>query len=100
MEDTRKLTFGEGVLPLKYKLLIALALDASHGAAGGVNSLARQAMRAGATKEEVAEALRVTQYICGIGSAYTAAQGLKEVFPPEGRYILHKYPTVLPSFIT
>jgi hypothetical protein len=33
----------------------------------------------GATRAEIAEALRVAQYICGVGCVYTAARALKEV---------------------
>lgn len=51
---------ADGALPRKFKLLIAMALDAAHGASEGVKSLADQAMKAGATKEEVMEAIRVT----------------------------------------
>ncbi len=47
--------------------------------ADGVQSLAREAIKAGATREEIAEALRVAQYICGVGCVYTAAKALKEV---------------------
>jgi len=79
VENTRELALADGALPKKFKLLIAMALDASHGAVQGVKALAQAAMQAGATKEEIAEALRVTQYICGVGSVYTAAQALKEV---------------------
>ena len=75
-----KLALGEGALPPKYKYLIAMALDASHGAAGGVKSLAQQAMALGATKDEVFDALRVAYHICGAGSMYTAAAGLNDVF--------------------
>jgi alkylhydroperoxidase/carboxymuconolactone decarboxylase family protein YurZ len=84
VEDTRQSALGEGALPKKFKLLIALVLDASHGAVDGVASLARAAMQAGATKEEIAEALRVAQYITGVGSIYTASRALREVFPPKG----------------
>ena len=80
VEDTRQLAIGEGALPRKFKFLIALALDASHGAVGGVTALAQAAMQAGATKEEIAETLRITQYISGVGSIYTAAQALRELF--------------------
>ena len=81
VNENRKLALGEGgALPLKFKFLIAMALDAAHGAVAGVTSLAQGAMQAGATKEEVAEALRVTQFICGVGSVYTAARGLKDQF--------------------
>jgi alkylhydroperoxidase/carboxymuconolactone decarboxylase family protein YurZ len=79
VEHGREFAVGDGALPKKVKLLIALALDASKGAAGGVTSLARAALAAGATKQEIAETLRVTHYICGAGSIYTAAQGLKDI---------------------
>jgi alkylhydroperoxidase/carboxymuconolactone decarboxylase family protein YurZ len=34
---------------------------------------------AGATKDEIAEALRVAQFIGGVGSVYTAAEALRDV---------------------
>jgi len=80
VENTRELALADGALPRKFKLLIAMALDASHGAVQGVKALAQAAMDAGATKEEITEALRVAQFVCGVGSAYTAAQALKEIF--------------------
>ena len=80
VENGRKLAFGDGALPRKYKYLIALALDASSGATEGVTSLARAAMNAGATKEEIAETLRVTQFISGAGSVYTSGRGLSDLF--------------------
>lgn len=79
VENARELALAEGALPSKYKYLIAMALDAAHGAEGGVGNLARAAMHAGATREEVAEALRVAYFIDGVGSIYTAAHGLTGV---------------------
>jgi alkylhydroperoxidase/carboxymuconolactone decarboxylase family protein YurZ len=79
VNDTRDLALADGALPRKIKLLIAMVLDAVHGATDGVKSLAREALKAGASKEEIAEALRVAQYICGVGCVYTAARALKEV---------------------
>jgi len=79
INDTQKLALEDGALPRKTKLLIAMVLDAVHGASEGVQSLAGQALKAGATKEEMAEALRVAQYVCGVGCVYTAARALKEV---------------------
>ncbi len=76
---SRELAFGEGVLPLKQKLLIALALDASHGAVNGVKALAMQALTAGATREEIMETLRIVNFVSGVGSVYTAAYGLQDV---------------------
>ena len=80
MKNNNELALSEGALSKKYKYLIAMCLDASHGASGGVKSLAQRAMQEGATKEQVIEALRVAYYICGAGSIYTAAPGFKEIF--------------------
>ena len=79
VNNTKDLALADGALPRKIKLLIAMVLDAVNGASDGVQSLAREAIRAGATKEEIAEALRVAQYICGVGCIYTAARALKDV---------------------
>lgn len=79
LESTRELAFAESGIPLKYKFLLAMALDAANGAANGVKFLAIQAMQAGATKEEVMQAIRITQYIFGVGSVYTASEALKDV---------------------
>jgi len=73
----------DGALPRKIKFLTALALDASEGAVEDVRSLAGQAMKARATREEIVETLRVAQYICGLGSVYTAASAFKDLFVQE-----------------
>lgn len=72
--------YGDGALPRRTKLLIALAFDAAHGAANGVKALAQSALKAGATRQEIGEAVRVAYHLAGVGSVYTASQGLKEVF--------------------
>jgi alkylhydroperoxidase/carboxymuconolactone decarboxylase family protein YurZ len=77
MESLRKFAYSEGAVPVKYKLLIAMALDAADGATEGVKNLAESALKAGATKEEIAEVLRVVFLLSGVGSIYTAAQALK-----------------------
>ncbi len=46
VENSRDFVFAEGALPRKYKLLIAMAFDASFGAVQGVKSLAQQAIEA------------------------------------------------------
>jgi alkylhydroperoxidase/carboxymuconolactone decarboxylase family protein YurZ len=71
--------FADGALSKKVKLLIAMAFDAAHGAQGGVRGLASRAKKAGATDQEIAEALRVAHEMSGIGALYTASIGLKEV---------------------
>ncbi len=80
IKSSGELALGDGALPRKYKFLIAMALDAAAGATGGVKVLAQRAMKAGATKEEVSEALRVVYYINGVGSVHTAAPAFKELF--------------------
>ena len=80
VKTTNDLALSEGALPKKFKLLVAMALDAAVGTVAGVRSLAQAAMRAGATKHEIMETLRVAQYICGVGSVYTAAEALKGLF--------------------
>jgi len=80
VENTRKLSLGDGALPRKYKYLIAMVLDATHGADAGVRNLAQAAMHAGATKEEVSDALRVGYFIDGVGCVYVASRGLAGLF--------------------
>ena len=72
--------FADGALSAKTKYLLAMVLDAAHGAAGGVAWLARQAIEHGASKEEIVEAIRVANHVSGAGSVYTASFGLAEVF--------------------
>jgi len=80
VKSSNELALCDGALPRKVKLLIAMALDSSLGAAQGVKTLAQQALSAGATKEEIAEAVRVAYYICGVSCVYTAAQAFRELF--------------------
>ena len=77
--DTKTFAMTDGALSKKVKLLIAMALDAAHGAESGVRSLAVQAKEAGATKQEILETIRVAHYICGVGPVYTAARALKDL---------------------
>ena len=78
--NTREFALGEGTIPLKYKFLIAMALDAVEKTSDGVKTLATAAIKAGATKEEIAETLRIAQYISGVGTTYTAATALSEIY--------------------
>ncbi|MCK7468652.1 MAG: hypothetical protein MZU91_11435 [Desulfosudis oleivorans] len=55
-----------------------MAFDAADGAPGGVRHLAEEALKAGATKEEIAEALRVAFHLSGAGCLYTASYALKD----------------------
>ena len=79
LKETDDLIFKAGALPRKYKILMALAFDAAHGADQGVKALATAALREGATKEEISEALRVAYHLAGVGTLYTASAGLRDV---------------------
>jgi alkylhydroperoxidase/carboxymuconolactone decarboxylase family protein YurZ len=79
IDSARAFTFEDGALPKKTKYIIALSLDAAHGTVEGVRALARQALKCGATKEEIMEALRVANFISGAGSIYTAARALEGI---------------------
>jgi len=78
LEENRELAFSEGELPKKYKFLIAMAIDAAHGAVGGVRSLTDSARAEGATDEEIAEALRVAIFVGGAGCAYCASNAFAD----------------------
>ncbi len=79
VSKTRNLAYEDKDLPKKYAYLIALALDAADGSENGVKSLAKMAMDAGATKDEIASALRVVMYIKGVQGIYTAARALEDI---------------------
>ena len=79
IDGSRDLAFAEGVLPKRVKFLVAMALDAAEGSETGVKSLALRAVQEGATNQEIGEILRIVKYICGAGSMYTAARGLKDI---------------------
>jgi alkylhydroperoxidase/carboxymuconolactone decarboxylase family protein YurZ len=79
LKATNDLVYSEGALPKKYKLIMALAFDAAHGAQGGVRALAQSAMKEGATKEEIAEGIRIAYHLSGVGALYTASLALKDL---------------------
>ena len=77
LQTTDPLIYGDGALPAKFKLLVAMAFDAAAGAQGGVRSLAGAALREGATMQEIAEVLRVAYHLAGVGTLYTASRALE-----------------------
>jgi alkylhydroperoxidase/carboxymuconolactone decarboxylase family protein YurZ len=79
LKEINALIYDDGALPRKMKLLIAMAFDAAHGASNGVRALASAALKAGATKAEIAEALRVAYHLSGVGALYTGSIGLKDL---------------------
>jgi alkylhydroperoxidase/carboxymuconolactone decarboxylase family protein YurZ len=79
-QNLQDLALSEGAVPQKLKLLIAMAIDAEHGAQQGAVALGRRAIKLGATKEEIVEALRVAYYIGGTRALFTSAQVLQSLF--------------------
>jgi alkylhydroperoxidase/carboxymuconolactone decarboxylase family protein YurZ len=66
-------TAQSGPLDPKTRTLITMALDAAHGAARGVESLANQARAQGASDEEIAQALRLAYIVAGMNCLTTGA---------------------------
>lgn len=65
-----------GALPEKTKTLITLAIDAVLGKDEGVKSLAKKARKLGATKEEIADVVRVVF----IGAGYPGLSSAVKAF--------------------
>jgi len=73
-------TYSEGALSGKFKLLIAMAIDVEHGAMQGAIAIGHRAIKMGATKEEIIEALRIAYQIGGNRALFTSAQVLQVLF--------------------
>ena len=82
-EKLAGLTYSEGALPTKFKLLIALAIDVEHGAMQGAIAIGHRALKMGATKEEIIEALRIAYQIGGNRALFTSAMVLQSLFKQE-----------------
>jgi alkylhydroperoxidase/carboxymuconolactone decarboxylase family protein YurZ len=86
LENWKKLqdmTFEAGALTTKTKLLIALSIDVENGAMQGALALGGRALKIGATKDEVVEALRVACSIGGNRALFTSALVLQKLFSPK-----------------
>ncbi len=79
-ESLARLTYSEGALSVKFKLLIALAIDVENGALEGAIILGKRAQQMGATKEEILEALRIAYQIGGTKALFASAQLVKALF--------------------
>ncbi len=60
-----KAAFASGALDARYKELMAVAIGVVHGCDGCIASHARAAVKAGATREEAAEAIGVSILMMG-----------------------------------
>ncbi|MCW4015438.1 MAG: carboxymuconolactone decarboxylase family protein [Candidatus Bathyarchaeota archaeon] len=79
-ENMQSLTFSEGELSQKIKVLIAMAIDAENGATQGAINLGQRALKLGATKQEIIEALRIAHLIGGTKAFFTNATVLQTLF--------------------
>jgi alkylhydroperoxidase/carboxymuconolactone decarboxylase family protein YurZ len=79
-QNLQDLAFSDGALSQKFKVLIAMAIDAEHGAQQGAVALGRRAIKLGATEEEIVEALRVAYYVGGNRALFTSAIVLQTLF--------------------
>jgi alkylhydroperoxidase/carboxymuconolactone decarboxylase family protein YurZ len=61
-----EIAYPEGGLDKKTVLLITRAIDAYKGSSTGVASLAKQAREAGATDDEIRQAIRIAYYVAGM----------------------------------
>lgn len=69
----------KGVLPRKYKELIYIALDASQKYAVGLRNHVKEALQAGATKEEIIEVIQLVSFVSGVPTLNTSTKILDEV---------------------
>lgn len=72
-----KKNFSDGALSAKTKTLIAMALDAGNGSTEGVQALAEQARRLGATEDEILEVVEVVEGTSGFQRLATATKALE-----------------------
>ena len=79
-EGLQGLTFSEGELPQKVKVLIAMAIDTENGATQGAIVLGQRALNLGATKQEIIEALRIAYLIGGTKALFTNTTVLQTLF--------------------
>jgi alkylhydroperoxidase/carboxymuconolactone decarboxylase family protein YurZ len=59
---------------------MAMAIDAGHGAMHGARAIGNRALKAGATKEEIVEALRLAYSIGGNEALFTSSLVLQALF--------------------
>ncbi|HQA07478.1 MAG TPA: carboxymuconolactone decarboxylase family protein [Syntrophomonadaceae bacterium] len=78
LEQVANLALSPSALDRKTMLLILVALDASKGAGQGVKVLAGQARQAGASDDEIKEALRLAYYVSGMDTVKASLQAFDE----------------------
>ena len=76
VENRREWALSDERSPTKSRILMGLALDASHGDFESAASLAEAAAEAGASTEEITEALGVKQFTGEVSRLHTSAKAL------------------------
>jgi alkylhydroperoxidase/carboxymuconolactone decarboxylase family protein YurZ len=79
-KNIQELTFTDGALTAKTKVLMAMAIDAGNGALQGAIAKGKRALKMGSTKEEIVESLRVAYSIGGNEALFTSALVLQVLF--------------------
>lgn len=83
-KNMQDLTFAQGALDSKTKLLIAMSIDVELGAMQGAVAIGKRAIKLGAAKAEIVEALRVAYSIGGNRALFTSALVLNALFKQAG----------------
>jgi len=77
VSELRKGIAADGALPAKTKILMTMLGDALLGHADGVANIARQAMAAGASEEEIKETIEVAFLMGGLPALVTGANAFR-----------------------
>lgn len=78
LQHVAETALSPSALDKKTMLLILAALDAGKGAGQGVKVLADQARQAGASDDEIREALRLAYYVSGMDTVKASLQAFYE----------------------
>ena len=70
---------GENVIPAKYRELMIMLLGCARGVETTIRVHGENALKQGATLEEVGEALRIALFICGVSAVIPAASMFEEL---------------------
>lgn len=70
---------GENVIPQKYRELMIMILGCARGVETTIQVHGNKALQAGATVQEVGEALRIALMICGASAIIPAAELFEEL---------------------
>lgn len=69
---------AEGELPVKTKILLALALDAGNQYPESVSRLANMAREQGASEREITETVEIVALVCGTQGLATASNAFED----------------------